>query len=144
MNLFKSCVSVTYVYNAIQRTVISVSVHGFLPTLRWLQLFNLVCCPLHSKTVSEQCVSCDGLTAAPHLLCRWCSSHLAAILHIFKFRHNVQSITNPESFVCSANSFTVQCLSYPHTVPLWPLTHLNKQTQNVNHDARPKLTHIHV
>jgi len=50
---------------------------------------------LRRKTVSEQYMSCDGPTAAPHLLCRWCSTHLAAILHIFKFCHNVQSITNP-------------------------------------------------
>jgi len=129
------------VYNAIRRTVISVSVHRFLPTLYQLQLFDLVCCPLHGKIVSEY-MSCDRPTAAPHLLCRWCSTHLAAILHIFKSWHNIHSITNPEIFVCSANSFTVQCLSYPHTVPLWPMTHLNKQTQNVNHDACQKLTHI--
>ena len=111
MNLFKSCVSVMNVYNAIQRTVISVSVHRFLPVLYQLQLFDLMCCPLHGKTVSEQYMSCDGPTAAPHLLCRWCSTHLAAILHIFKSCHNIHSITNPETFVGSANSFTVQCLS---------------------------------
>jgi hypothetical protein len=144
MNLLKSCVSVINVYNAIQRTVISVSVHRFLPVLYRLQLFDLVCCPLRGKIVSEQYMSCDGPTAAPHLLCRWCSTHLAVILHIFKSCHNIHNITNPEIFLCSANSFTVQCLSYPHTAPLWLLTHLNKQTKNVNHDAFQKLTHIHL
>ena len=117
MNLFKSCVSKMNVYNAIQRTVISVSVHRLLPTLHQLQLFDLVCCPLRGKIVSEQYdMSCDVPAAAPHLLCRWCSTHLAAILHIFKSHHNIQSNTNPEIFACSANSFTVQCLSYPHTI----------------------------
>jgi hypothetical protein len=30
----------------------------------------------------------------------------------------IQSITIPQIFVCSANSFKVLCLSYPQTVPL--------------------------
>jgi hypothetical protein len=104
------CVFVVHMNDAIWQKVVWVPVRRPLPMFHRPQLSDLTRCPPSQRNrsrlirrVSQRIHCCASF--------KWCGTHLAAVLCIFKSRRKILSTWDPKITVCSANSFTLQRLT---------------------------------
>jgi len=106
MESVKPCVYTLNMDDVLWRILNWITIYRFLPIFHWLQLANLMCCPLHDSRLTN-----DSYYVLFTTWSQWCGTHFEVIFHTCMPCHEIQSTVDLKLHVWLANPFTLHPLS---------------------------------